>query len=212
MVAACGVLRSSRVLSIAAGVTLATLEGALPAGTVVVRAMPNTAALVGAGASAIAPGSNAGPDDLAWARAVLGAVGEVVDVPERLLDAVTGLSGSGPAYVFLMAEALIEGGVLAGLPRDVSVRLTTATLLGCGPPAGRVGRDARGPAGIGDLARGDHRRRSAGARGRRRAQRLHRGGGRGERAVPPAGRLSDRRGGPRHPSSGAPLSPGASAA
>ncbi|HEY2331862.1 MAG TPA: pyrroline-5-carboxylate reductase [Acidimicrobiales bacterium] len=130
VVAACSGLRSSRVLSIAAGVTLATLEGALPAGSVVVRAMPNTAALVGAGASAIAPGTNAGPDDLAWARAVLGAVGEVVDVPERLLDAVTGLSGSGPAYVFLVAEALIEGGVLAGLPRDVSVQLTAATLLG----------------------------------------------------------------------------------
>jgi pyrroline-5-carboxylate reductase len=130
VVAACAGLRSPRVLSIAAGVTVATLERALPAGTVVVRAMPNTPAVLGAGASAVAGGTHAGPDDLAWARSVLGSVGDVVEVPERLLDAVTGLSGSGPAYLFLVAEALVEGGVLAGLPRDVSVRLTTATLLG----------------------------------------------------------------------------------
>lgn len=119
-----------RVLSIAAGVTLATLEAALPPGTPVIRAMPNTAALVGAGAAAIAAGSSAGEGDLAWAEEVLGAVGVVVRVGEELLDAVTGLSGSGPAYVFLVAEALIEGGVLAGLPRDVSVELATHTLLG----------------------------------------------------------------------------------
>lgn len=130
VVAACAGLTSGRVLSIAAGVTIATLEAALPRGTAVVRAMPNTAALVGAGASAAAAGAAAGPEAMAWAMAVLGSVGEVVVVPERLLDAVTGLSGSGPAYVFLVAEALIEGGVLAGLPRDVSVRLANATLLG----------------------------------------------------------------------------------
>src|SRR2546423_5961066 len=92
--------------------------------------MPNTPALVGAGAAAIAPGSAAGDDDLAWAEAVLGAVGTVTRVPEKLLDAVTGLSGSGPAYVFLVAEALIDAGVHAGLPRDVSERLATQTLLG----------------------------------------------------------------------------------
>jgi pyrroline-5-carboxylate reductase len=122
--------QSPKVLSIAAGVTIAALEGALPAGTAVVRAMPNTAALVGAGAAAIAGGTHAGPEDLAWATSVLGSVGDVVEVPERLLDAVTGLSGSGPAYIFLVVEALVEGGVLAGLPRDVSIRLATATLLG----------------------------------------------------------------------------------
>jgi len=130
--AACGALTSAgvgRVLSIAAGVTLARLEGWLP-GLPVVRAMPNTPALVGAGASAVAPGSAAGEDELAWAEAILGAVGIVVRVPESLLDAVTGLSGSGPAYVFLVAEALIEAGVLVGLPRDVSVRLAVQTLLG----------------------------------------------------------------------------------
>lgn len=118
-----------RVLSIAAGVSLATLEGAL--GDVpVVRAMPNTPALVGAGAAAIAGGTTAGEADLAWAEEVLGAVGEVVRVPEHLLDAVTGLSGSGPAYVFLVVEALIEAGVLAGLSRDVSTALATQTLVG----------------------------------------------------------------------------------
>lgn len=119
-----------RVLSIAAGVTTAAIEAALPPGTPVVRAMPNTPALVGAGAAAIAAGSSAGPDDLDWAEGILGAVGTVVRVSESQLDAVTGLSGSGPAYVFLVAEALIEAGVLAGLPRDVSVRLATQTLLG----------------------------------------------------------------------------------
>jgi pyrroline-5-carboxylate reductase len=119
-----------RVLSIAAGVPLHRLEAALPAGVAVVRAMPNTPALVGAGAAAIAPGSAADDDDLAWAESILGAVGTVVRVSEKLLDAVTGLSGSGPAYVFLVAEALIDAGVLVGLPRDVSERLAVQTLLG----------------------------------------------------------------------------------
>ena len=125
-----GLGSTATVLSIAAGVTLARLEAALPPGTPVVRAMPNTPALVGAGASAIAGGRAAGDDDLAWAEGVLAAVGTVVRVDEAALDAVTGLSGSGPAYVFLVAEALIEGGVLAGLPRPVSRQLATRTLLG----------------------------------------------------------------------------------
>jgi pyrroline-5-carboxylate reductase len=92
--------------------------------------MPNTPALIGAGAAAIAPGEHAGADELDWAEGILGAVGTVVRVPESQLDAVTGLSGSGPAYVFLIAEALIEAGVLAGLPRDVAEQLTGQTLLG----------------------------------------------------------------------------------
>ena len=127
---AAGAAGAGRVLSIAAGVTLATLEAALPAGTPVVRAMPNTPSLVGRGAAAVAPGSAAGDDDLAWAEEVLGAVGTVVRVAEAQLDAVTGLSGSGPAYVFLVAEALIEAGVLNGLPRPVSVELAVQTLRG----------------------------------------------------------------------------------
>lgn len=119
-----------RILSIAAGVTLSTLERALPAGTAVVRAMPNTPALIGAGAAAIAPGTHADDDDLEWAEGVLGAVGVVVRVPESQLDAVTGLSGSGPAYVFLVAEALVEAGVMAGLDREVAEQLAGQTLLG----------------------------------------------------------------------------------
>jgi pyrroline-5-carboxylate reductase len=121
---------TDRVLSIAAGVTLATLEDVVGPGVPVVRAMPNTPARVGLGASAIAAGSSASDADLDWAEALLASVGVVVRVKESLLDAVTGLSGSGPAYVFLVAEALIEAGVLAGLPRDVSETLSVQTLLG----------------------------------------------------------------------------------
>lgn len=121
---------SGRVLSIAAGVTTTALEAELAPGTAVVRAMPNTPALVGRGAAAIAAGSVAGDEDLAWAESLLAAVGTVVRVKEAQLDAVTGLSGSGPAYVFLVAEALIDAGVLAGLGRDVSHALAVQTLLG----------------------------------------------------------------------------------
>jgi pyrroline-5-carboxylate reductase len=119
-----------RILSIAAGVTLASLEAATGPGTPVVRAMPNTPALVGTGAAAIAAGSAATDDDLAWAESILGAVGTVVRVPESSLDAVTGLSGSGPAYVFLVAEALMDAGVTAGLPRATAEALVRQTLLG----------------------------------------------------------------------------------
>lgn len=130
---------TERVLSIAAGVTLARLEAALPPGTPVVRAMPNTPALVGAGASAIAAGSAAGEADLTWAEGILGDVGIVVRVKEPQLDIVTGLSGSGPAYVFLVAESLIEAGVLEGLPRDVSEQLVIQTLLGSARMLGESG-------------------------------------------------------------------------
>ncbi len=120
----------TRVLSIVAGMPTGRLEACLPAGAVVVRAMPNTPALVGAGVSAMSGGGAAASSDLEWAESVLAAVGTVVRVPERHLDAVTGLSGSGPAYVFLVAEALIEAGVLAGLSRDVSRTLVLETLRG----------------------------------------------------------------------------------
>ncbi len=130
--AACAALGpdAGRVLSIAAGVRLADLEAALPRGTPIVRAMPNTPALVGAGAAAIAGGAAAGADDLDWAEQILTAVGTVVRVAEPLLDAVTGLSGSGPAYVFLVVEALVEAGVLVGLPRPVATELAVQTLVG----------------------------------------------------------------------------------
>jgi pyrroline-5-carboxylate reductase len=117
------------VISIAAGVTIAELEAAVP-GRPVVRAMPNTPALVGAGAAAVAAGSHASDAHVGTAEQLLGAVGIVERVPEPLLDAVTGLSGSGPAYLFLVVEALIEAGVLNGLPRPVAVRLVEQTFLG----------------------------------------------------------------------------------
>ena len=128
-------------VSIAAGVTIATLEALVP-DRPVVRAMPNTPALVGAGASAIAGGTHAGAEHLDLAERLLGAVGIVVRVAEPALDAVTGLSGSGPAYVFLVAEAMIEAGVLVGLPRDVAITLVTQTLLGS---ATLLARDEAGP-------------------------------------------------------------------
>ena len=126
-IAAAGV---PRVLSIAAGVPLRRLEGWLGPAVRVIRAMPNTPALVGAGAAALAGGSGAAEPDLQWAEEILSAVGVVERVSEPLLDAVTGLSGSGPAYVFLMTEALVESGVLNGLTRDVSRALVVQTLLG----------------------------------------------------------------------------------
>ena len=119
-----------RALSIAAGVRLAALEAGLGDGVAVVRAMPNTPALVGEGAAAISGGTAAGPDDLEWAAGILASVGTVVVVDEQLLDSVTGLSGSGPAYVFLLAEALIEAGVAVGLDHETAVALTEQTLLG----------------------------------------------------------------------------------
>lgn len=120
----------TRVLSIAAGITIEAMEAAVGPAVPVVRVMPNTPSLVGQGASAVAGGTEASDDDVAWAVSILDAVGDAVVVPERLLDAVTGLSGSGPAYVFLVAEALIDAGVSAGLPADVARSLATQTLLG----------------------------------------------------------------------------------
>ncbi|WP_419842555.1 pyrroline-5-carboxylate reductase [Candidatus Poriferisodalis sp.] len=121
---------TDRVLSIAAGVTLATLGAAVGPTVPIVRAMPNTPALVSQGAAAICGNDRATEADLRWATEVLGAVGSVVRVQEHLMDAVTGLSGSGPAYVFLVAEAMIEAGVLVGLSRPVATELTSQTLLG----------------------------------------------------------------------------------
>lgn len=117
-------------ISIAAGVPLSRLEGALPAGARVIRVMPNTPALVGASASAFAIGKAATPEDSALAQRLFSSVGVAYQVKESLLDAVTGLSGSGPAYVFLMIEALSDGGVAAGLPREIATKLAAQTLLG----------------------------------------------------------------------------------
>ena len=131
----------TRVLSIVAGLSSARLEAALSPGDVVVRAMPNTPALVGAGVAAMSGGSAATSADLDWAEGILGAVGSVVRLPERHLDAVTAISGSGPAYVFLVAEALIEAGVTAGLTRAVSRELVVGTFLGSARMMAETGED-----------------------------------------------------------------------
>ncbi len=125
-----GIDSPTRLISIAAGITIAAIEATVPPSTPVVRVMPNTPSLVGAGASAVAGGSAAADHDIAWAVEILEAVGEAVVVSEPLLDAVTGLSGSGPAYVFLIAEALIDAGVSAGLPADLASTLASQTLYG----------------------------------------------------------------------------------
>jgi pyrroline-5-carboxylate reductase len=125
-----GAVGVTRVLSIVAGIPAQRLETALGGQPSVVRAMPNTPALVGAGVTAISAGSHATSADLGWAEEVMAAVGRVVRLPERLLDPVTGLSGSGPAYFFLVAEALIESGVQMGLAREVSRLLVVDTMLG----------------------------------------------------------------------------------
>jgi len=117
-------------ISIAAGVTISKLENNLPAGARVIRVMPNTPALVGAGASAFALGKNATAADGELAKKLLSAVGVALQVKENLLDAVTGLSGSGPAYVYQFIEALSDGGVAAGLPRDIATKLAAQTVLG----------------------------------------------------------------------------------
>ncbi|MFT7601670.1 MAG: pyrroline-5-carboxylate reductase [Acidimicrobiales bacterium] len=127
---ASGLDTPGRVMSIAAGITIASIEAVVPAGTPVIRVMPNTPALVGEGASALAPGASAADDDVAWATSILAAVGAVDVVTEAQLDAVTGLSGSGPAYFFLIAEALADAGVTAGLARGTAEMLVNQTMLG----------------------------------------------------------------------------------
>lgn len=118
------------ILSIAAGLSTSTLEGHLPPCQPVVRVMPNTAALVGEAMSAISAGTSATQDHLERAATILSAVGKTQIVPEKYLDAVTAISGSGPAYVMLVAEAMIDAGVYLGLPRAISADLVKQTLYG----------------------------------------------------------------------------------
>ncbi len=117
-------------VTVAAGITLHYLESRLPAGTPVVRAMPNAAALVGAGVTALATGRFVSPPQLEGVSALFDSVGGVLTVPETQMDAVTALSGSGPAYFFLMVEALVDAGVAAGLSREVATDLTAQTMAG----------------------------------------------------------------------------------
>jgi pyrroline-5-carboxylate reductase len=117
-------------VSIAAGVTLGQLAVALGADRRLIRVMPNTPCLVGASASGYAPGEAATSDDIALVDRLLNVVGTAFRLPEHLLDAVTGLSGSGPAFVYAVIEALSDGGVRVGLPRDVATALAAQTVLG----------------------------------------------------------------------------------
>jgi pyrroline-5-carboxylate reductase len=117
------------VISILAGVPLSQLEAAFPH-CPAIRTMPNTPATVGAGMTAIAAGQRVQPQHLETCHQLLATVGDVVEVPERLMDAVTGLSGSGPAYVAIAIEALADGGVAAGLPRAIAAQLALKTVLG----------------------------------------------------------------------------------
>ena len=117
-------------ISIAAGVSLAQLEEALGHKARVIRVMPNTPALVGEGASGFARGSNAKAADAKLAKQLLESVGMAIEVPEHLINSITGLSGSGPAYGFQMIEAMSDGAVAAGLPRDLATPLAAQTLLG----------------------------------------------------------------------------------
>jgi pyrroline-5-carboxylate reductase len=118
------------VVSVAAGITTAHIERALPDGVAVVRCMPNTPALVDQAMTAVAAGAHAGDDHLAVAESLLAAVGRVVRVPESQLDAVTALSGSGPAYFFYLVEAMIDAGILLGLPRTLAAELIVQTAVG----------------------------------------------------------------------------------
>jgi pyrroline-5-carboxylate reductase len=118
------------IVSVAAGVPIDSLEGRLPPGSRIVRAMPNTPATVQAGATAISGGTHASEDDMRIARDLFEAVGRVVVLDESLLNAVTGLSGSGPAYIMLLIEALADGGVKVGLHRDTSLLLAAQTVFG----------------------------------------------------------------------------------
>ncbi len=127
---AVGALGITRLLSVVAGLTTARIEAAMARPVAVVRSMPNTPVLIGKGVSAIAGGAHVTADDLAWAESILGAVGTVVRVTERNLDAVTGLSGPMPAYLYLVVEALIEAGVHQGLPRAVARTLVVDSFEG----------------------------------------------------------------------------------
>ena len=125
-------VHESIVVSLAAGIPTQTLENKLSAGSPVVRVMPNTAMLVGQGVSAICKGRFARDEHLEQVQTIMESVGAVVVVTEAQMDAVTAVSGSGPAYFFLLAEAMVDAGVEQGLPRDVALTLATGTALGAG--------------------------------------------------------------------------------
>jgi pyrroline-5-carboxylate reductase len=141
--AAAAAAGATRILSIAAGVRITTIEAAAGGAVAVLRAMPNTPALVGKGVSAVAAGTAAGDDDLAWAESILCAVGIVERMTEPSLDAFTGVAGSGPAYIFLVAEALTDAAVAEGIPLPTAQRVVRQLLLGSAMLLDREGDPAR---------------------------------------------------------------------
>lgn len=118
------------IISIAAGISIAYIKNYIKINLGIIRVMPNTPALVGEGASALAPNDNVSTEELEFVKKLLSSVGLVVELEEKYIDAVTGLSGSGPAYIFIIIEALADGGVKMGLPRDVALKLASQTVLG----------------------------------------------------------------------------------
>lgn len=140
--------RTQLIISVAAGIPISMMAGAFPEGLPIIRVMPNTPALVLQGASALARGPHASEEHMGLALALFRSVGTAIEVEEKLMDVVTGLSGSGPAYVLLIIESLIEGGVLLGLPRQVARELVLQTIMGT---AGMVRETGRHPAELKDL-------------------------------------------------------------
>ena len=175
-------LRPGQLLvSLAAGITTAAIEKHIPDGVAVVRVMPNTPALVDEGMAAISPGSHCDDAHLAVAEDLLAATGRVVRVPEKQQDAVTAISGSGPAYLFFVVEAMIEAGVHLGLPRSTATDLVVQTVVGSAKLLRETGEHPDGAARTGHLARRDDGRgdpRAGGPQGARRVH--HRDGGRPE--------------------------------
>ena len=175
-------LPNTLVVSIAAGVSTQTLESILEPGTPVVRAMPNTPCAIDCGTTVISGGRHARPQHMKQVHQVFGALGTVVEIEEKHFDTVTGLSGSGPAFAYLMIESLADGGVMMGLPRDVATMLAARTLLGAAEMVLATGRhpaalkdDVTTPAGCtiaGILALEDGRIRSTLARGVERASHM----------------------------------------
>ena len=144
---ASGLRSDALVISVAAGVSIKRIEAQLPATNPVIRAMPNTPCIVGLGMTAISGGTHATAEHLAIAQRLFSAVGKCITIEERQLNAVTAISGSGPAYIYLIIEALADAGVRVGLPRDVAMTLVTQTVLGS---AAMVEQSDRHPAALRD--------------------------------------------------------------
>lgn len=132
--------KGTTVISIAAGVSSAALEAILGPASHVVRAMPNTPCRIGAGTTVLSPGARARPGDLALARRIFQPLGRVVELEEKHMDTVTGLSASGPAFIYVILEALVDGGVARGLPRDKALELAAQMVFGAASMVLRTGR------------------------------------------------------------------------